>query len=375
MKPSTPPTHNRFPSRHRAADAADAANAARDGIVPDPVSALLSQWSEVTTDTLKGLSSKDADLIALILRSQHIPVGWERQNNGERVDLVVAEDHLHKIGEILAAYRSENRFRHHTIFFSSGVAPWGRHSPTIDARSKWAAGITALLLCLVHATLRYHGNHDAVVARYGASALYILQGELYRTITALTLHSDIEHLAGNVVGVLLLLPPLSALLGVGPSLFLTLTAGATGNLINAFLYGRAHLSIGASTAVMAMIGLLTAWQSKRWIQTKGHDGAGLCHGEERSPGMKRIDIHPFILLPLGAGATLTTLLSGGENTDVTGHLMGFLSGLGMGYLFLWGRLATHLFPSRKGRHALDGWLAGIAFIVVVLAWFKVWQIG
>jgi len=97
--------------------------------------------------------------------------------------------------------------------------------------------------------------------------------------------------------------------GVGP--FMLLVAGTLGNLINAHLYKTAHLSIGASTAIMGAAGLLVAFQ----ITQKAK---------------------PFRLnnlMPIFAGVVLIAMFSQGENTDVWAHVFGFFSGLGSGIIF------------------------------------------
>ncbi|MBU2627915.1 MAG: rhomboid family intramembrane serine protease, partial [Proteobacteria bacterium] len=97
--------------------------------------------------------------------------------------------------------------------------------------------------------------------------------------------------------------------GTGP--FMLLLAGTLGNLMNACLYKTAHLSIGASTAIMGAAGLLVAYQITR-------------------------NDKPFrlnTLMPLFAGAVLVAMLSQGDRTDVWAHVFGFLSGLFTGIIF------------------------------------------
>ena len=50
----------------------------------------------------------------------------------------------------------------------------------------------------------------------------------------------------------------AALRVLGPGLggLMVLASGAVGNLANAFLYGSAHSSVGASTAIFGAVGLL-----------------------------------------------------------------------------------------------------------------------
>jgi membrane associated rhomboid family serine protease len=83
-----------------------------------------------------------------------------------------------------------------------------------------------------------------------------------------------------------------------------------GNLFNAHLYHTAHISIGASTAVMGAAGLLAAFQIT----------------QKKSVSLNNI-------MPIFAGAVLVAMFSQGENTDVWAHIFGFFSGLGSGIIF------------------------------------------
>ena len=67
-----------------------------------------------------------------------------------------------------------------------------------------------------------------------AHSVKIMQGEWWRTITALGLHADVAHLAGNigfgaVFGILV-----SQYIGSGAAWFTILISGALGNALNAF---------------------------------------------------------------------------------------------------------------------------------------------
>jgi membrane associated rhomboid family serine protease len=167
-----------------------------------------------------------------------------------------------------------------------------------------------LLLMAIHMVCIRLNIHDRIIYQYGASALFILQGETYRAITALFLHADARHLLGNMAGILLFAAPVITLSGYGIGCFILLFAGTLGNLFNAYLYRTAHLSIGASTMIMAAAGLLAAFQFT----------------------IKR----PFRfnnLFPVFAGALLVALFSHGERTDVWAHLFGFICGLFAGIFF------------------------------------------
>jgi rhomboid protease GluP len=247
-----------------------------------------------------GQSSRAADLILLILASQNI---YAQKSNGPRgIDILTYPEQAGKAKSHVAAYVRENPPAPDHL---TGPAPasLGFTTPAVF--------VIMGLLTAIHIWIEMTGTRWDHILAYGASAMYILQGETFRAVTALFLHSDGAHLLGNLAGMLIFAGPLIRMSGYGTGPFFLLFAGTCGNLINAGFHGSALLSIGASTAVMSAAGGLSAFQ----IILKG-------------PLRKRDRI-----LPLIAGATLMAFLSHGENTDVWAHVFGFLCGLVAGVFF------------------------------------------
>lgn len=141
----------------------------------------------------------------------------------------------------------------------------------------------------------------------------IRAGEWWRTITALTLHSDLHHLIGNLVFGIMFGLFAGRLLGSGVAWFSIIVAAALGNTLNTLLLEVTHRSIGASTAVFAALGLVAGfvWRGKFMAQDRWSYRLG-----------------PII----GGFALLMYTGTGGERTDIGAHLMGFLFGLGAGML-------------------------------------------
>lgn len=274
------------------------------------------------------LSRKRADLIVLILASQNIKCQTDKTENGFRI--FVQNDKVEMALKMVELYDSENKFFRLKY-----------HLPQIPLSSfnSFPAFILMGVLCLIHFAVRHHDVHDEFVLQYGSSALYILQGELNRVITALFLHADAGHLLGNLAGTLIFVAPLFSITGYGSGPFLLLLSGLTGNLINAYLYRTAHLSIGASTSIMGAVGLLAAWQ---YVNKK-----------------RQISLHSF--MPACAAAILVSLLSQGEKTDVWAHILGFLSGIIYGILW---------FPVNKTfTHPLREFFSLIITLLLVLGAF------
>lgn len=246
-----------------------------------------------------GLSAEKADLMLLILTSQNIKADVEKDN--QSFDILVPEPEMKTALFLIETYYSENKFsrpKHQVKEFP------------ISSFKSYAVFFIMGILCFIHAfSLEYH-IHEDMILKYGASSLFILQGETFRAITALFLHADARHLMGNMAGLLIFAAPVITLSGFGTGSFMLLFCGTLGNLINAHFYRTAHLSIGASTAVMGAAGLLVAFQI-----TKGEK------------------LRLNTLMPLFAGAVLVGLLSQGDRTDVWAHIFGFLCGLMSGIPF------------------------------------------
>jgi membrane associated rhomboid family serine protease len=120
-------------------------------------------------------------------------------------------------------------------------------------------GVMVLVYVLQHE--QRYGLDWSALGR--ADAALIRAGEWWRTITALSLHVDLPHLAGNIVFGAAFSVILSQSLGVGIAWW--------GNLINAWFQAPTHLSMGASTAVFGALGIQAAfeWMRRRQLSYRG----------------------------------------------------------------------------------------------------------
>jgi membrane associated rhomboid family serine protease len=139
-------------------------------------------------------------------------------------------------------------------------------------------------------------------------------GEWWRALTALTLHLDQEHLLGNLlfgVGIGILA---GRMFGPGLAWLSILLSGAMGNYIDMLVSPSWHRAVGASTALFAALGLL----------------AGFGWGQRLNLRERRF----YRWAPLFAGICLLALLgAGNEHVDVLGHLLGFMTGTTVGWIF------------------------------------------
>ena len=155
------------------------------------------------------------------------------------------------------------------------------------------------------------GRHLDDVSWWDAGALVssaVREGQWWRAVTALTLHVDIAHLVGNIGFGAVFGWLASQLLGPGVAWGTILLSATLANVATAWLAPRDHVSLGASTAVFAALGLLASysWRSR---------GAGRTRWAYR-------------WAPLIAGVALLAFTgAGGERTDVLAHLLGFAMGV------------------------------------------------
>ncbi len=101
---------------------------------------------------------------------------------------------------------------------------------------------------------------------YSMGAMYtagvIMDGEIYRIVSAIFLHADISHLFNNMIMLGLVGAIIENYIGHGLFIFLYMLSGIFGNLLS-MSYEIKHdlswLSVGASGAIMGLVGFLMVW--------------------------------------------------------------------------------------------------------------------
>lgn len=241
-------------------------------------------------------SAERAEECAVILeasgianRLQETPGGWA---------VVVAARDVARARQALAAYEEENRPRPAP---QAAMAEYGRN---------WAGLGVAALMILGHALTGGREAGSPWFGRGSASAELILKGEVWRAVTALTLHADPVHVLSNAVAGALLITGVVWRVGPGIGLWLVLLAGAGGNVLTAILSGARHISVGASTATFGAVGILAALQVA---------------ARRRRPWERRAT-----LVAVGAGLALLAMLGTAPGTDILAHASGLLMGGALG---------------------------------------------
>jgi membrane associated rhomboid family serine protease len=234
--------------------------------------------------------------------------------------------------EQLGLYRRENPARR--------GPPWPTLAPTRGIAG--AAGFVLVIAVAYVLQVRYAFNVDWLSAgRLVAGA--VRDGEWWRAWTALMLHADAAHVAGNMVFGAFFGYLAGQYLGSGVAwLAIVWTAGA-GNIANALIQNPAHRSIGASTAVFAALGLVASFV---WALSRRHT---LGWARRWSP-------------VVGAVALLAYTGTGDEQTDIVAHLTGFLGGVAGGLLVY--RVPGPVLESRR--------VQVIAAALAVLTMLAVW---
>lgn len=275
------------------------------------------------------LRRRQADEWILVLEAEGLsPSVWQAP---EGFVVGVPADEVERAKAALSAYESENPPRPREA----------RDEPTGSVHLYVALAVWVVLLDFFFIIDAW-----APVAHwfeYGsADAERIVAGELWRSVTALTLHADLKHALANAIAGAIFLTAVCRRLGPGLGVALVLLTGVGGNLINAFAHETYHVSVGASTAVFGAVGVL--------------GGIGVVR-------RRRVGVRGrYAWVPLAAGLALLAMLgTTGERIDLWAHLFGFAVGSVLG-------LAVALtVPGRPG--ARVQWVFGlVALALVVLSW-------
>lgn len=276
----------------------------------------------------ENLTRDRADTYGLVLSAYHLPHSIIRSGNGWEiwVDDAVRDRAL----DLILKYIEENP--------DLSIAD----DQETQVYKKTFSGIwVCLLLLACHIAVNRSDDVEKIIGEYGASAFDIMNGEIYRTVTSLMLHSDYPHLAGNIAGIGIFGTAVCSITGAGVGWLMILLSGILGNLANAALFRYGHISIGASTAVFGAVGILAAYQLCRKI--------------------KIADQRMKAWLPIAGGLALLSFLGTGLHSDLTAHLFGFVAGVCLGLIY-----ALYLYRLVEKKHQIYCMAATIG--TVALSW-------
>ena len=189
------------------------------------------------------LTQDQANTYGLVLVSSGLKYSVKQAAGGW--EIWVAESSHQKALNLITEYIRDNEYEAET------------DKPSISQHKKTHTGLWASVLLLVcHIISNLANTPDMCIKSYGSSAYDILNGEVYRTVTSLMLHSGYVHLAGNIAGIAIFGSFVCNLTGLGVGWLMILLTGIIGNLVNAALFEYGHISIGASTSIFGAVGIL-----------------------------------------------------------------------------------------------------------------------
>jgi membrane associated rhomboid family serine protease len=171
-------------------------------------------------------------------------------------------------------------------------------------------------------------------------------GELWRAVTALTLHADLAHLLANAGFGALFGALAGRVYGAGVGWLLILVAAGLANVANGEVMPAGRVSLGASTAVFAALGALAV---HRWPAATRRTRVGLRGGSV---------VAALVLLAL--------LGTGDQHTDIAAHALGFASGALLA-------LPLRRWPPPRGR--AQRLAAGLALLIIAASWAAAIAVG
>jgi membrane associated rhomboid family serine protease len=187
-----------------------------------------------------------------------------------------------------------------------------------------------------------------------ASAELIKDGAWWRAVTALTLHGDLFHVVVNVVASLVFISALGRWMGSGLGALLLVVSATLGNLLAAVAHKAHVVSVGASTATFAALGMVAGLQTARRLRMR----------TRRS----------YAWVPLGAGLAMYAMIGvgGGEGIDWQAHLFGLAAGaaVGVGWAVMQLRYKWH-----APRPAFQALLGALTVALMVGAWWLAFRRG
>lgn len=102
-----------------------------------------------------------------------------------------------------------------------------------------------------------------------------MNGEVYRTISAIFLHWDFLHIFFNLLAILITMSFMERAYGIIATFGIFLIGGIGGNIFSACVspWNSASLAAGASTSIFAIIGSWISFLVLNWVTLKDMMGS------------------------------------------------------------------------------------------------------
>ncbi|MEW9111124.1 rhomboid family intramembrane serine protease [Cytobacillus gottheilii] len=147
-----------------------------------------------------------------------------------------------------------------------------------------------------------------LMERFAGVNLYIVNGEYWRLLTPIFMHSGFAHVLFNSFSLILFGPVLERMLGKGKFVFLYLTAGIAANLATLLIEPLTYIHVGASGAIFGLFGFFASIIAFR---------KDLLSNENKQ-----------LIITITVIAVIMTFMQ--SNINITGHLFGLLAGFLIG---------------------------------------------
>ena len=200
---------------------------------------------------------------------------------------------------------------------TSEGAKRSRHVPAFTHTSRGRTGVvgstnpTPIVLAIIAVNvvvffLEGFGTNARFVDRYAMwPAAVHLENEYYRAFTAMFLHANFTHIFFNMIALLIVGPALEVLLGKARFLVLYLLAGLGGSVFSYILSQPNVAGIGASGAIMGVLGAYVVVGLRR-----------------------RLPVAPVVGL-----LVLNFIIGFTSNIDWRAHLGGFVTGCVLAFVY------------------------------------------
>ncbi len=274
-----------------------------------------------------------------VLDSQEIPYELQKIDAGDGLLFTMTEKNFHIAMSNIDAYESERPFfeRFQELFSSSSQAP-------LRLKRGIPVFIVVTLLTLFYYITGPSSVKGAWQTQGMISAKFFSDGHWWSPLTALTLHADFSHLAGNMLFFLIFGTAAALQVGAGVSLFFILASGILGNATTLLIFGdRVYNALGFSTAVFGVLGILAVLRLMQNLRTT--------------------KIASFYFwIPLIAATAMFGLTGGSGGSDLSGHLFGFLWGGILG-------IPLHFFEKWKKNLTLQTTMYLLSLLIVATTWY------
>ncbi len=236
-----------------------------------------------------------------VLESQKIYFELKK-GPGRNLLFFVKEEEFNTAVENIDAYEMERPFfEKFRELLSSTPAP-------LQLKRALPCLFFSLLIVLFYSITGSSANKSIWHMKGMLSQEFFTQSRLWCPMTALTIHSDFPHLAGNMIFFIIFGTAVAIQAGAGTALFFVIISGILGNLTTLAVFGESvYNALGFSTSVFGVLGILATLRLMK--------------------NVKSVKIWSFYFwIPLIAAGALFGLTGGGAGSDLAGHFFGFFWG-------------------------------------------------